>query len=138
MMSATIACSIDYSLFLLSRYREEAKKGYPVREVVKIVISTAGHTVLVSGLTLAGCFLVLCVFPVNMLRTPGLGAGLAILCALATNLSLTPAMLLAFPNFFGASLRKSWLPWSKDEAASEPLIPQSNGKVRSTGVMAVR
>lgn len=47
MMSLLIAMSIDYSLFLLSRYREELLTGKKSREIVEVVIATAGlHTIL--------------------------------------------------------------------------------------------
>lgn len=42
MMSLLIAMSIDYSLFLLSRYREELLAGKNHRQVVEIVVATAG------------------------------------------------------------------------------------------------
>ena len=53
MMSITLAVSIDYSLFILSRYREEIVLGLTVQDAVEKCLSTAGHTVLVSGTTLA-------------------------------------------------------------------------------------
>jgi hypothetical protein len=53
MMSITLAVSIDYSLFILSRYREEIMQGLEVGAAVEQSLGTAGHTVLVSGTTLA-------------------------------------------------------------------------------------
>ena len=53
MMSITLAVSIDYSLFILSRYREEIIQGLEVGAAVEQSLGTAGHTVLVSGTTLA-------------------------------------------------------------------------------------
>ena len=53
MMSITLAVSIDYSLFILSRYREEIIQGLEVGAAVEQALGTAGHTVLVSGTTLA-------------------------------------------------------------------------------------
>lgn len=53
MMSITLAVSIDYSLFILSRYREEIIQGLEVEAAVEQSLGTAGHTVLVSGTTLA-------------------------------------------------------------------------------------
>ena len=52
-MSITLAVSIDYSLFILSRYREEIMQGLQVGAAVEQSLGTAGHTVLVSGTTLA-------------------------------------------------------------------------------------
>jgi hypothetical protein len=73
MMSAVIAMSIDYSLFLLSRYREELKGGRDVAQAVLYMTWAAGHTVLVSGSTLVICFASLMFFPAAVLSSSGLG-----------------------------------------------------------------
>jgi hypothetical protein len=77
MLSVSIATSIDYSLFLLSRFREEIEKRRSPARAVELMMSAAGHTVLVSGSTLAFCFAGLAAFPVQMFRTMGIGAGCA-------------------------------------------------------------
>ncbi len=53
----------DYSLFLLTRYREEVKLGRDVHNSVTYMLWSAGHTILVSGVTLALCFFGLVAFP---------------------------------------------------------------------------
>ena len=100
MMSLVIAMSIDYSLFLLSRYREEIMKKKEVSEAVYQMSKHAGHTITVSGLTLAITFLGLVFFPVELLSTIGLGSAIAIVMTLIVNLTLTPALLLTFGGFF--------------------------------------
>eukprot|EP00966_Prymnesium_polylepis_P095373 2209344-Prymnesium_polylepis.1 len=53
MIAVALALSIDYSLFLLSRFAEEvAVHHQPVPKAVDIMLATSGHTVLVSGTTL--------------------------------------------------------------------------------------
>ena len=69
MLSAGIATSIDYSLFLLSRFREEIERGCHPTHAVSLMMGAAGHTVLVSGTTLALCFGGIAVLPLTMLRT---------------------------------------------------------------------
>lgn len=108
MMSASIAMSIDYSLFLLSRYREELVDGNTNRNSVFRMMMTAGHTITVSGITLAICFLGLMIFKVDLLVTTGLGTALAILTTLFFNLLLLPTMLLRFPNFF-SKCKEPWV-----------------------------
>ena len=100
MMSLVIALSIDYSLFLLSRYREEIMKNKSVSESVLQMSKHAGHTLTVSGLTLAVTFLGLVFFPLQLLSTIGLGAAITIVITLGVNLSFTPAALLTFEEFF--------------------------------------
>ena len=64
-MAALISCLLlaDYNLFMLSRYREELQQGKDVATAVVNMLRTAGHTISVSGSTLALCFFGLCFFP---------------------------------------------------------------------------
>ena len=50
--------------------------------------------------TLVLCFLSLLLFPSDILRSMGLGCAIGLAVAITVNLTLTPALLLAFPNFF--------------------------------------
>jgi len=102
MMSILIAMSIDYALFLLTRFRQERLQGRSVPAAVEVTLQTAGMTVLVSGLTLAASFVALLFFPISVISSLGIGCTLALLLVLAVNLSLVPALLLSFPAFFGA------------------------------------
>ena len=74
--------------------------GRSLEDAVYAMVCSAGHTVLVSGLTLMICWLGLCFFPVNLLSSAGLAAAMSIAAAIVVNLSLTPVLLLTFPNFF--------------------------------------
>jgi hypothetical protein len=76
------------------------QRGQPLENAVHAMLCSAGHTVLVSGLTLMICWLGLCFFPVNLLSSAGLAAAMAIVAAIVVNLSLTPALLFTFPSFF--------------------------------------
>jgi uncharacterized membrane protein YdfJ with MMPL/SSD domain len=60
----------------------------------------AGHIVFVSGSTLAVTFLGLAFFPLNFLQSVGYGAAVALTVTIMVNLSLVPAFILCFPNFF--------------------------------------
>ena len=93
MMSITIAMSIDYSLFLLSRFMEELSKGQPVEDAIVSMVHGAGHTILVSGGTLVCCFLGMLIFPMAMLQSVGIGASVTLFFAISVNLTLTPALL---------------------------------------------
>ena len=127
-MSLVIALSIDYSLFLLSRFREEILKRKSVSESVKLMNEHAGHTITVSGLTLAVTFLGLIFFPLELLSTIGLGAAITIIVTLAVNLTLTPALLLTFTKFFQKfSLYRKLVksePQTKEEADKKELEQQ--------------
>lgn len=117
MMSLVIALSIDYSLFLLSRYREELIRGRDNDQAVHLMMEHAGHTIGVSGLTLVICFLGLAFFPIGLLASIGIGAAVCIATTLIINLTLVPSILLLFGNFFSKFrlLRKKQAELPKDE-----------------------
>ncbi len=100
MASIIIALSIDYSLFLLSRFRQEIQAGSTTVQAVRIMTRAAGRVVLISGLTLSVTLVALIFFPFSFLQTIGLGATLGAVTSIVVNLTLTPAMLLIFPDFF--------------------------------------
>ena len=62
------------------------------------MLRSAGHTILVSGSTLCACFLVLAIFPVSIVRSPGIATSFAVVFSVLASLSLTPALLLLFPS----------------------------------------
>lgn len=93
MVSLAIAIRIDYSFFLLSRVAEQLAEGNDMDDSIKEMLTTAGHTIIASGTTLCFCFLCLLFLPMEILKSVGIGSSVAILTALAVNLSLTPALL---------------------------------------------
>merc|ERR1719375_1917503 len=100
MMSILLAISIDYALFLLTRFREEVEKGAKTDIVLQRVLMYSGHTVCGSGFTLAFCFLALVFFPLHMMQSIGIGVIVSILSSILVSLTLIPAALLAHPTFF--------------------------------------
>lgn len=103
MMSLVLAVSIDYSLFLLVRYRVELGQGTPHLVAVEQMIRYAGQTIAISGLVLALCFYGLTIFPLESIRTMGIACGTVVLVVLAANETLLPVTLLLFPTFFEQS-----------------------------------
>jgi RND superfamily putative drug exporter len=89
-----LGLAIDYSLFIVTRFREElvANGGAP-RQALERTLSTAGRTVLFSGLTVSVSLLGLLLFPEGFLRSMGLGAIGAVLVAMLAALTLLPALL---------------------------------------------
>jgi uncharacterized membrane protein YdfJ with MMPL/SSD domain len=102
-MSLTLALAIDYALFLLTRYREELEKGEDSTDAIFTMTEHAGHTILVSGITLTICFIGLVFFPVSLIATLGLSAAITVSLTLIANLTLVPALLLTFKKFFSIS-----------------------------------
>ena len=88
-----LGVAIDYSLLLVTRWREERLGGRDNHDAVVAAMQTAGHTVLVSGVTVAIGLLALVALPVPFMRSIGIGGALIPLASVATTLSLTPAIL---------------------------------------------
>ncbi|MDH5401172.1 MAG: MMPL family transporter [Candidatus Heimdallarchaeota archaeon] len=99
LISLVLGISVDYSLFLLTRFREERLNGKSVLNSVQKMMKHAGHTVFTSGLTLTICMLGLIFFPVVMLSSVGYAISIGIILLLTINLTLTPSLLLLFGNW---------------------------------------
>ena len=88
-----IGVAVDYSLFLLSRYREELEKGAHRDEALDIAMRTSGATVVFSGLTvvvsLAGLFLL----DSTVMRSMAIGAIVVVVIAILGAITLLPALI---------------------------------------------
>jgi RND superfamily putative drug exporter len=88
-----LAVGIDYSLFIVSRYREERRKGFERLEAIGAAGATANRAVFFSGVTvvlaLAGMF----ILPTTIFRSLAGGAILVTIAALAASMTLLPAIL---------------------------------------------
>lgn len=88
-----LGLAIDYSLFIVSRYREEIAKSGPGLGAMKRVLATAGRTVFFSSLTVSAALASLLVFPQRFLYSMGLGGALVALFAALISLTVLPAVL---------------------------------------------
>jgi RND superfamily putative drug exporter len=88
-----LGLAIDYSLFIINRYREEIARTGPGIEAMRRTLGTAGRTVLFSSLTVAGALASLLVFPQRFLYSMGIGGGAVALVAAAIALLVLPAVL---------------------------------------------
>jgi RND superfamily putative drug exporter len=88
-----LGVAIDYSLLLVSRWREERAHGRSNEDAVVVAMTTAGRAVLASGVTVAVSLLALLVVPVPALRSVGLAGLLIALVSVSAVLTLLPALL---------------------------------------------
>ncbi|MGH2654785.1 MAG: MMPL family transporter, partial [Actinomycetota bacterium] len=88
-----LAVGIDYSLFIVSRYREERKKGFDKLEAIGASGATANRAVFFSGLTVVLALLGMFIVPASIFRSLGAGAILVTIAALAASMTLLPAIL---------------------------------------------
>lgn len=89
-----LGLAIDYSLFMVSRFREELRSNkHDVQRALVCTIDTAGRTVLFSALTVLISLAGLVVFPLDFLRSMGVGGAAAVLVALLGALMFLPAIM---------------------------------------------
>lgn len=88
-----LGMAIDYSLLVVSRFRDELATGAETPQAIERTLNSAGRTVLVSGLTIALALASLLVFPQTFLRSMGIGGMAAVFVAMLGALTILPAML---------------------------------------------
>jgi putative drug exporter of the RND superfamily len=88
-----LAVGIDYSLFILTRFREERKKGSDKMEAIGAAGATASRAVFFSGMTVVLALTGLVLFPLSIFISMGIGSILVVVAAIAASLTLLPAMI---------------------------------------------
>jgi uncharacterized membrane protein YdfJ with MMPL/SSD domain len=88
-----LGLSVDYSLLIVNRFREELTRQDTADAAIAATIATAGRTIFFSGLTVMVSLGALTIFPIGFLRSIGLGGIATLLVALIASLLLLPALL---------------------------------------------
>ncbi|MBR9988500.1 MAG: MMPL family transporter [Gemmatimonadetes bacterium] len=88
-----LALGVDYSLLTVTRFREVLAGGADARTAAIVTIRTAGHTIVISGSTVALGFAGLLLVPVDEIRSVGLGGLIVAAVAVALATTLLPAAL---------------------------------------------
>lgn len=89
-----LGMAVDYSLFVLTRFREELRRGETTHDAVRRTMATAGRTVAFSGLLLVCGFIGMLIFPQAMIRSLGYGGMAAVAVAAFISLTALPAALV--------------------------------------------
>ncbi|MFL6098833.1 MAG: MMPL family transporter [Actinomycetales bacterium] len=115
-----LGVAIDYSLLLVSRWREERAHGHDNETAVITAMRTAGHAVFASGGTVAISLVALIVVPVPFLRSMGVGGLLIPLVSVSVCLTLLPALLAGigrrvdWPRIrHEGTASRGWTAWSR-------------------------
>jgi RND superfamily putative drug exporter len=117
-----LGLAIDYSLFMVSRYREEAAaSGFGVA-ALRRTLQTAGRTIVFSSLTIAAAVASLAIFPQRFLYSMGIGGALVALLAASLALIVLPALLTVLGPRVNA-LAPRWLA----RAAERETRPDERG-----------
>ncbi|MGI8690892.1 MAG: MMPL family transporter [Thermomicrobiales bacterium] len=88
-----LALAIDYSLFIVNRYKEELRAGQDREAAISRTLATAGKAVVISGVTVAIGLSSLILFPFPALRSMGMGGALLVLLSLLFAMTALPAIL---------------------------------------------
>ncbi len=94
-MMIGLAVGIDYSLFIVSRYREERIEGKDAIAAIENTLSTAGKAVFLSALTVVLALAAVFLVPVMVFRSMALGMILSVVAVALASLTLLPALLVA-------------------------------------------
>ncbi len=127
-----LGLGVDYSLFMVSRFREELAHGRDVEEAVALSVATAGRAVTFSGLTVSIGLMGLVFFRINMLRSVGMAGVMVVLMAVLAAITLLPAVLsivgrrinalpVKLPNLF----RRKTIASNGDKNVVTPLVGAS-------------
>jgi RND superfamily putative drug exporter len=116
-----LGLGVDYSLFIVSRFREELGRGRSVDEAVAIAIATAGRAVAFSGLTVSIGLFGLTFFSINMLHSVGIGGILVVALAVLAAITLLPAILSILGTRINAFPVRIPTFWRRENRASAAL-----------------
>lgn len=103
-----LGVSIDFSLLIVSRYREQLRLTGAGAEALRVTMATAGRTVLFSGLTIGSAVTALLVFPQRQLHSMGIAGILVTAAALMFALIILPAMLAVLGARVDAGAPRKW------------------------------
>jgi RND superfamily putative drug exporter len=106
-----IALAVDYSLFILMRFREELRAGRQPQEAVDAAMATSGLAVVLSGMTVVASLTGIYLIDTPALASMATGAILAVAVAMLTSTTMTPAVLATFGR--SAAKRSAALHWSR-------------------------
>ncbi len=92
-MMIGLAVGIDYSLFIVSRYREEREEGRTIAEGMAGALETSGKAVFLSALTVVLSLAALFFVPIMVFRSMAFGMIVSVIAVAAASLTLLPAVL---------------------------------------------
>lgn len=118
-----LGVSIDYSLFLVSRYREELARGLEKDEAIVRAVGTAGKTVAFSGVAVCTGLGGLVFFTNSYLFTMGIGGAIVVVLAVLFALTFLPAFL----SVIGGRIHALKIPFLRENASKRPPLTTDDG-----------
>jgi RND superfamily putative drug exporter len=136
----SLGLAIDYSLLIVSRYREEMALHGPGRTALRRTLQTAGRSVLFSAVTVAAALAGLMVFPQRFLFSMGIAGVMVAMVAAVVALVVLPAVLALLGTRINALAPKAWRRHSEEahkELTSGFWYRLSHAVMRRPGIVAV-
>jgi RND superfamily putative drug exporter len=131
-----LAVGIDYSLFVLSRYREERERGLEKIDAIAAAGATASRAVLFSGITVVLALIGLVIFPLSIFQSFGIGAILVVMVAVLASLTLLPAVLGLFGDRVNAIRIR--VPFIQRRKTEQTAVAAGGFWVRTTRIVTRR
>jgi uncharacterized membrane protein YdfJ with MMPL/SSD domain len=113
-----LGLSVDFSLLIVSRFREEIRQQGSIDAALVTVRKTAGHTVLFSSLTIAAAMATLAIFPERFVYSMGIAGAIVVLAAGVFALFVLPSFLTLFGGRIAAHASKGHHPTAATSEAS--------------------
>jgi RND superfamily putative drug exporter len=112
-----IALAVDYSLFIVMRYREELRAGRQPQQAIDAAMATSGLAMVLSGLTVTASLTGIYLINTPVLVSMATGAILVVSVAVLTSATLTPVVLATFGR--AVAKRSALLHWSHRPETTE-------------------
>ncbi|ALU12627.1 hypothetical protein EYM_05840 [Ignicoccus islandicus DSM 13165] len=123
MITTGLGLGMDYSIFILSRFKEELRQGVEVHEAAKIAAKRAGHAVGISALAASMGFASLALSGTLMLNSMGLTIPLVVIATAIASMTMLPELLALLG-------KKTWFWWpiglkeEKRKVGETPVVPR--------------
>ncbi len=101
-----IGVGIDYSLFIVTRFRQSLHDGYGPEDSTAVAITTSGRAVLIAGTTVVIALMGMFIMGLSFINGLAVGSALAVLITMVASITLLPAML----GFCGPNIDKFHVP----------------------------
>ena len=124
-----LGLAVDYSLFLVWRFREELRRDADAERALRVTLATTGRTILFSAATVAAALASLTVFPQRFLVSMGLGGAIVAIVAAASALLIVPSLLMLLSRRIGRV---------KPPAQTGGWYRLANGVMRRPALVAAR
>jgi len=124
-----LGLAVDYSLFIVTRFREEYENSEDVEQSVAIAVTTAGKAAFFSGLTVGLGLTGLILFKFMFLRSVGIAATAVVTLSILASITLLPALIAILSRFvvrgtLSRSIAGSYIFWRSlaEKMMSKPLL----------------